>query len=171
MSSESTECVTKNVDGSKFGSCKHKFNLESTILTLIELSLSGCASVRNECVSQQHVGNVCTRTFTGSPIMASRERPHNSWSRILQPRPVAGESDRTGGYPVRPEDYFGALGFMQTFERNPRGVGAAAGGDLQGDIAGVATKMVEQWEELRSIHRAESDRRPGGVRLNRNRDR
>jgi len=89
--------------------------------------------------------------------MSSRERPHDSWSRILQPRPIAGGYDRTGGYPVRPEDYFGALGFMQTLERNPGGVGAATGGDRQGDIAGVATKTVEQGRscsrcaELRAI--------------------
>jgi len=103
--------------------------------------------------------------------MSSRERPHDSWSRILQPRPIAGGYDRTGGYPVRPEDYFGVLGFMQTLERNPGGAGAATGGDRQGDIAGVATKTVEQGEELQSMRRAESDRRPGGGRLNRNRDR
>ena len=60
--------------------------------------------------------------------MSSQERPHDSWSRILQPRPIAAGCDGAGGYPVRPEDDLGVLEIVRAFETNLRGVAAATGG-------------------------------------------
>ena len=103
--------------------------------------------------------------------MSSRERPHDSWSRILQPRPIAAGRDGAGGHPVWPGDNLGVLEIVRTFETKLGGVAATTGGDRQSDVASVATETIEQREELQSIHQAESNRRPGGGRLNQNRDR
>ena len=59
---------------------------------------------------------------------------------------------------------------MRACEGKFGGVRATTSWNRQRDVAGVETELIKEGKKLQLIERAEGDRRPGGGRLNRNRD-